>query len=120
MFSLSSSDRYLFYGAPTDMRKSFDGLCGLVERELDRSPINGEVFVFLNRGRDKVKLLKWEKGGFVLFYKRLEAGTFERPVMDEQSSAMHWPDLVMMIEGMRPEKVRYRKRFDPQRNVDNK
>jgi transposase len=120
MFALTGSDRYLLYGAPTDMRKSFDGLCGLVEQGLRRSPTSGEVFVFLNRRRDKVKLLKWEKGGFVLFYKRLEAGTFEPPVMGDEGKVLHWPSLVMMIEGVSPSKIGYRKRFDPQRDVEKK
>jgi len=120
MFNLGSQDHYLFYDAPTDMRKSFDGLCGLVGAELQRSSLSGEVFVFLNRACAKVKLLKWEKGGLVLFYKRLEKGSFERPPIEEQSGVLHWPELVMMIEGVSPSNVRYRRRFDPPGDVDKK
>jgi transposase len=56
------------------MRKSFDALCGLVISVMQRQPTSGEVFVFLNRSRTHIKLLHWEHGGFVLYYKRLEQG----------------------------------------------
>jgi len=57
------------------MRKSFDGLSGIVQSQLNRNPTSGEVFIFVNRRRNRVKLLKWEQGGFILYYKRLESGT---------------------------------------------
>ena len=56
------------------MRKSFDALSGLVRNELQREPTSGEVYVFVNRSRTCIKLLHWESGGFVLYYKRLEQG----------------------------------------------
>jgi transposase len=55
----------LLYRKVTDMRKGFDGLCGLVKNELNREPTSGEVFIFINRPRDRIKLLHWQKGGFV-------------------------------------------------------
>jgi len=55
------------------MRKSFDGLCGLVRDELKRDPLSGEVFIFISRRRNTMKLLHWEEGGFVLYYKRLKS-----------------------------------------------
>ncbi|SHM85011.1 IS66 Orf2 like protein [Cyclobacterium lianum] len=79
MFSLGSTHSYFLYGSPVDMRKSFDGLCGLVRNHLDRDPSSGVVYVFLNRGRNLIKLLHWEQGGFVQYYKRLEQGTFTPP-----------------------------------------
>ena len=79
MFSLGSSHRYYLYGEPTDMRKSFDGLAGLVRSKLHLPLTTGQVFVFINKRRDRVKLLHWEAGGFVLYYKRLEQGVLERP-----------------------------------------
>lgn len=75
MFTLGSSLRFRLYNKPTDMRKSFDGLCGILQRELDCKPRSGEVYVFVNKRRDKIKLLHWEPGGLVLYYKRLEKGT---------------------------------------------
>jgi len=79
MFSLSSSLRYYLYSHPTDMRKSFDSLCHLVSTVMMRNPLSGEVFIFINRPRNRMKLLRWDNGGFVLYYKRLESGTFELP-----------------------------------------
>lgn len=84
------------------MRKSFDGLCGLVVSELNRNATSGDVFVFLNRQRTHIKLLHWENGGFVLYYKRLEQGSFPLPKRQELS----WADLVLMIEGIQVQKSR--------------
>ena len=89
------------------MRKSFDGLSGLVRSELGRDPLSGDVFIFLNRRRTHIKLLVWDRSGFVLYYKRLEEGTFELPASEVPS----WDQLVMMLEGVSMKKVRYRKRY---------
>ena len=64
------------YADPVDMRKSIDGLAALVEQEKALSPFSPALFVFCNRGRDKIKLLYWERNGFVLWYKRLEKFRF--------------------------------------------
>jgi transposase len=79
VFALTTSYRFLLYRKVTDMRKGFDGLSGLVKNELNREPTSGEVFIFINRSRDRIKLLHWQKGGFVLYYKRLEKGTIGLP-----------------------------------------
>ena len=100
MFSLSSSHRYLLYSQPTDMRKSFDALCGIVRNELQRNPLSGEVFIFLNRGKTHIKLLHWEDGGLVLYYKRLEKGTFAPPFSDKTNPHISYPQLVLMTEGI--------------------
>lgn len=93
------------------MRKSFDGLCGLVSTELGRNATSGEVFVFLNRKRTHMKLLHWQSGGFVLYYKRLEKGTFTIPAMGDKKHTISWTELVLMIEGIQVQKsiqkVRY-------------
>ncbi len=113
MFSLSSSHRYYLYSQPTDMRKSFDALCLLVESGMMRNPLSGEVFIFINRPRNRMKLLKWEYGGFILYYKRLESGTFELPLGAFNNSCMviNWPQLVMMVEGISLQHIRTRKRY---------
>ncbi len=107
MIGVGPSHRYYLYREPTDMRKSFDGLCGLVRGEMKRDPLSGDVFIFINRRRTHVKLLVWDRSGFVLYYKRLEEGTFELPKTDVPS----WDQLIMMLEGVVMEKVRYRKRY---------
>lgn len=92
------------------MRKSFNGLNGLVINELKRSPISGEVFVFLNKRRTHLKLLHWETSGFVLYYKRLEKGTFTPPTTQENGQ-ISWPELVLMIEGIKVEKSIQKPRY---------
>jgi transposase len=113
MFSLTSSFFYYLYREPTDMRKSFDGLSGIVQGQLERNPTSGEVFIFVNRRKNKVKLLRWEQGGFILYYKRLEVGTFELPAFTEEavSCQMSWPGLMLMIEGISIEKSKQRRRY---------
>jgi transposase len=107
MFSLNSSHHYFLYQGYCDMRKSFDGLCGVVVSELKRNATSGEVFIFLNRPRTHIKLLHWEHGGFVLYYKRLEQGTFLKPSKGQLS----WADLVRMIEGIQVQKSRQLRRY---------
>lgn len=111
MFSLSSFHRYHLYRKPCDMRKSFDGLSGLVRNELGRDPLSGEVFVFLNRNKTFIKLLHWENGGFVLYYKRLEKGTFSLPRIKDDETVLQWPELVLMIEGIQVEKSKRKLRY---------
>jgi transposase len=67
MVSFGPSQRYFLYREPADMRKSFDGLCGLVRSGLGRDPLSGDVFVFTNRRRTHIKLLVWDRSGFVLY-----------------------------------------------------
>ena len=83
------------------------GLCGLVSSGLGRDPLSGDVFVFINRRRTHVKLLVWDRSGFVLYYKRLEQGTFELPV----AGPVTWQQLVLMLEGVSLASARYRKRY---------
>ena len=108
MTPFSSSQRYFLYRAPADMRKGFDGLCGLVRQGMGRDPLSGDVFVFVNRRRTHVKLLVWDRSGLVLFYKRLEEGTFELP---KEGEALAWRDLMLMLEGVSLEARRTRKRY---------
>jgi transposase len=111
MISLSSSQQFFLYRAATDMRKSFDGLCGLVKNELQRPLNTGDVFMFINKPRNSIKLLVWDRNGFVIYYKRLEEGTFEIPDTGEKSIAIKWEELVMILEGIALKSVKKRKRY---------
>jgi len=113
MFSLNSSLQYYLYNGTADMRNSFDGLSGIVKSRLGKDPLSGDVFIFINKRRNLVKLLRWEQGGFILYYKRLEIGTIEIPEMgkDTISYEMSWSILVMMMEGISIKKIHQRKRF---------
>lgn len=77
MLRPAQSAQVYLYMEPVDMRKSIDGLAALVEQEMDLSPALEAIFVFCNRGRDKIKLLYWERNGFVVWYKRLEKQRFQ-------------------------------------------
>ena len=113
MFSLTSVHDYYLYRHPTDMRKSFDSLCGIITSEMRDNPTSGHVYIFINRPRNKIKLLHWETGGLVLYYKRLEQGTIELPITTgkEIRMAIEWSTLVMMVEGISIENIKKRKRY---------
>ncbi|MGI9160424.1 MAG: IS66 family insertion sequence element accessory protein TnpB [Saprospiraceae bacterium] len=115
MVSLSSGSRYYLWREPVDMRKSFDSLHGLVTGQMGRDALSGEVFIFLNRRRDQVKMLVWDRSGFVIYYKRLERGRFELPAAagGEQirGQVLPWSDLLLILEGVSLRSVRWRKRY---------
>src|SRR5665811_195556 len=115
MFALSSNNRFLLYSNPTDMCKSFDGLSGLVQNTLGCNPCNGDVFIFINKRRDKIKLLHWQGISFMLYYKRLEKGTFELPLYDSSVGgiALDYTKLVMIIDGLSIQNIQKRKRYQP-------
>jgi len=119
MFTLSSSNKFHLYSEPTDMRKSFDGLSGLIQNNLGRNPGNGDVFVFINKARDKIKLLHYQGVGFTLYYKRLEEGTFELPNYDEKSLSisLSYTQIVMLIDGLSIKNIKKRKRYNPELNT---
>jgi transposase len=113
MISFTSTQRYFLYRGHTDMRKSFDGLCGLVSGAMQMNIFSGDVYIFINRPRNRMKLLIWDRSGFVIYYKRLEEGTFELPVGEnsEKQMQIRWEELVLILEGISLESVRRRKRF---------
>lgn len=87
---------------PTDMRKSIDGLCALVKYYLDEEPVSDKLFVFCNRGRDKIKILQWSTNGFWLHYKRLEKGRFKWPELDDEhvSQMIGRRELNWLLDGL--------------------
>lgn len=111
MFSLHAQQKYYLYTEATDMRKGFNGLSGLVRNKLGQNPLSGTVFIFLNRRKDRMKLLVWESGGFVLYYKLLESGTFQLPQVQDQSAAISWHQLMLITEGVELSSVKKRKRY---------
>ena len=119
MFSLGAN-RYYLYREPTDIRKSFDGLCGLVSERLGQNPMSGDIFIFINKPHNRMKLLRWEPGGFVLFYKRLERGTFELPNLPLEVIAQQigYGELAMMVTGITMRYAKKRPRYLTQNDVD--
>lgn len=110
MFTLGSSLSFHLYCKPTDMRKSFDGLCGIVQNHLNQSPANGDVYVFINKPRNKIKLLHWSANSFVLYYKRLETGTFEHPGYDIETGSykLSYSQIVMLVDGISIKNIKKR------------
>jgi transposase len=117
MFTLTSSHRYFLYDQATDMRKSFDGLSGIVQSQLQRDPMSGEVYVFINKRRNRIKLLHWEQGGFVLYYKRLEKGLFELPKTMDKTLGVSWSTLMMIVEGISLDYIRKKDRYQAIKNI---
>ncbi len=103
MFSLNASMRYMLYNQPTDMRKSYHTLSGIVSNAMGCDPYNGDVYIFMNKARNRIKLLHWEPGGLVIYSKLLDVGTFARPTgigRDELMGTIQWRDLVLIVEGI--------------------
>lgn len=114
MFLPQTRLKFYLYTHPTDMRKSFNGLFGIVTSALRSDPLSGDVYAFVNKKRDRLKLLFWDKGGFWIFYKRLEKGTFQQPFSDPASDSLEisYDQLVMMLEGIDLTSVKRRTRYN--------
>lgn len=97
----------------TDMRKGFDGLHALVCQVFERDPVDGHLFLFVNRRRDRMKMLWWDRDGMALFYKRLEAGTYQLPAVKDDAEGMEIDATVlsMMLNGIDVQSARRRKRY---------
>lgn len=112
MISIASGNRIFVYTQGTDMRKSFNGLSGIVTEHFDIDLFSGHLFVFFNRKRDYVKILMWDQDGLSLWSKRLESGTFEKLNQDTDGNfEIDSAELVMMLRGVQIEGSRRRKRY---------
>lgn len=113
MLSLSLPVDIYLSVAPADMRKAFDGLFALAVEHLGRDPLAGGLFVFVNRRRDRMKLLYWDGDGLAVWAKRLEAGSFQMPAVqaDARSVTLTATELTLLLRGIDLESVRQRKRY---------
>ena len=112
MIALPTHTDIFLYSHPTDMRKSFCGLAGIVRNELGREPADGSLFLFINRNRDKLKALYWDRDGLALWYKRLESGSFERVRQEGQDAVkIDAAELTMLLGGISIENAKRRKRL---------
>jgi transposase len=102
VFTIPRAVRILIGSAPIDMRKSIDGLMAIVQEALQEDAYSGHLFVFVSRRRDRVKILTWDKGGFVLLYKRLERGQFKLPHLDPSAMTVEIDatQLAMLLDGI--------------------
>lgn len=115
MLGLEGYRKVFLYSQPCDMRKGFNGLHGLVLTAMDMDVRCGDMFVFVSKDRSKVKILYWDTDGLVLFYKRLEKGTFKRPTarLSAPNSELTREELYMILRGIDFEKTKKRKRYLP-------
>ena len=113
MLSITTGTRIFFAAGATDMRKGFNGLQGIVTSVLEQDPLSGHLFLFVNRRRDKLKILYWDGDGLAIWYKRLEQGSFQLPkVATHHSSAeIRSDELTMLLRGIDLSSVRRRKRY---------
>jgi transposase len=117
MLSLSLPARVFLCTLPTDMRKSFDSLAGLVESQLGQDPLAGDLFVFRSKRGDRLKLLYWDSDGLAIWYKRLEEGTFVFPTPDEQRRpvahglVIRPAELAMLLDGIDFKDAKRRPRY---------
>ncbi len=112
-----SDVRIFFCTTPTKMSYSFDHLMGQAEAIFNQDPLSGHLFLFLNRSRDRIKILFWDRDGFCIFYKRLEAGTFQLPDFQssQQGIELTYSQLVKLLGGLDLRTGRRRRRY---RRVD--
>ena len=112
---MNESNRYVVCLQGVDLRKGLDGLYDLI-RYLSLSPTNGDVYVFLNKNRTTMKVLHWERGGFVIYYKRMESGRISHKIFIKEGvgfRSIRWDELILFMEGISP-KIKRRKRYNLQ------
>ncbi len=113
MLNFSHQTRVFLFLEPVDMRKSFRGLCLLAESVLKEDPASGHWFAFINRRRDRLKLLGWDGQGFWIWYKQLESGVFEKPTVQLNRTQMEIDvtQLSLIINGIDLRSVKRKRRY---------
>jgi transposase len=120
MLMLPPSVRVFLCLAPTDMRRSLDGLAALTREVLREDPLSGHLFVFFNRRRDRTKILFWDRSGMALYYKRLEKGVFRLAAFERPPGGraeIEAAELALILEGIELAGARRRARFVPRRTA---
>lgn len=106
MLTFTGGSRIFLYQAPTDLRKGFEGLSTAVESTFQGELTSGAYFVFLNRRRNRMKVLYWDADGLAIWYKRLEKGSFARRTTDK--ILLQRRDFFMLLEGITPKRLQKR------------
>lgn len=116
MLGLTGTTRILLFTGPTDMRKGFDGLSALVTAA-GEDPYGGQLYVFVSRRRDRAKILAFQKGGLVLWYKRLDRGRFQIHLPDAGDRAeLDATQLAMLVDGIDFGRVKRPQHWQPRRD----
>ena len=111
MLSFPAAIKVYLCTVPCDMRRSFDGLSMMAEHVIRCNPLSGHLLVFCNRRTDRLKILYWDRDGWVIWYKRLEAGTFQFPFAETGRKEIAAWELGLLLEGIDLKKGRRRKRY---------
>ena len=113
MLSFSLQTKIFMAIDPIDMRRGFDSLSAWVDQNLGRKVIDGDVFLFLSKRRDRLKILWWEGDGYSLYYRRLEIGTFELPSHADSAKELtiDTTTLGLLLRGIETSSIRRRKRY---------
>lgn len=111
MLHISGQQQYYLYREPTDMRKGFDKLCGIILQSMQMKILKGGVFVFLNKRRNQIKLIQWEGDGLAMYYKRLEKGSYEIPTSSQFNHSIHPTELKFILEGIQLKSIKNRVRY---------
>jgi len=113
MIPLAGHYQLYLYTEAADMRKAFDGLSGLIASVLGRDPLDGSFYIFLNKRRNRMKCLVWDRNGFWLFYKRLEKGTFQLPAhsSDQAGIPLSYEQWMLILEGIDLGSIKHRPRY---------
>jgi transposase len=123
MFGLSAAVRVYLAKEPADMRKSFDGLAALASGALGLDPLSGHLFVFVNKRRDRIKILYWDRDGLAVWAKRLERGTYRVPPAAATRVEMTTAELAALLAGIdlntTRRRVRYTQPLTPLQNSEN-
>ena len=123
MFGLSAAVRVYLAKQPADMRQSFDGLSSLASGSLSLDPLSGHLFVFVNKRRDRIKILYWDRDGLAIWAKRLERGTFRIPAAAADRVDMTTAELAALLAGIdlntARRRVRYSRPETPVQNSEN-
>lgn len=111
MLMLPPAVKIYLAAGPADLRRSFDTLAQMVKSILRQDPFSGHLFVFVNRARNRMKILYWESSGFWLCHKRLERGTFRLPVGKVDVVEMPAAELALILEGLDLSQAQRRRRY---------
>jgi transposase len=111
MFFPEGQVKVWLYTEPTDMRRSFDGLSGMVKHQLLEDPLSGQLFVFINRRKTQVKVLYFDRSGYCIWCKRLVQGQFNYRSSATGKQLLDWMQLKLLLEGIDLKNTRQYKRF---------
>jgi transposase len=111
MFFPEGQIRVHLYGYPCDMRKSFPGLYALTRQGMQADPLSGDLYVFISRRATMMKVLYFDRSGFCIWSKKLEAGCFVSDWDQVRTHEMDWTALKLMLEGIEPGRLRKRYRL---------